>query len=68
MSQYKGKDPGAFVSNFKSIDQGVCVRCHTAAAAGDSCLTCHNYHVGAFPPATVKSPLSDPARQASAAR
>lgn len=35
----------AFVSNFEPITKADCVRCHVPEKAGDSCLTCHNYHI-----------------------
>lgn len=44
----KNRDPEKFHSNFKPLRQQVCARCHTAQSAGDSCLSCHNYHVGRF--------------------
>jgi hypothetical protein len=46
-----------FQSNFLSMDRAVCASCHTSRAAGDSCLTCHNYHVGILPPALPKAPF-----------
>lgn len=38
-------DPHRFASNFKPMERTVCATCHTPQAAGDSCLTCHGYHV-----------------------
>lgn len=46
MPFFVGNDPAKFVSNFKSIDKATCAGCHKPDAAGDSCLRCHNYHVG----------------------
>jgi hypothetical protein len=31
--------------DFLPIGKHSCVSCHTASAAGDSCVQCHNYHV-----------------------
>ena len=69
-AQFQGHDDTTnFVSSFNPIDQSVCETCHTASAAGDSCLTCHNYHVGTFPPVVVKTNLyKDPGSQASGAQ
>jgi hypothetical protein len=46
----------AFVSNFEPVMKSDCARCHVPGKAGDSCLTCHNYHIekGNWP-AGVKS-------------
>lgn len=38
-----------FMSSFQGMAKAVCAECHTRTAAGDSCLLCHNYHVGTFP-------------------
>jgi len=38
-------DPHRFVSDFKPMSKAACAACHTAAAAGDRCQSCHNYHV-----------------------
>ncbi len=40
--------PAVFTGNFRPMPKSVCASCHTARAAGDSCLKCHNYHVGGF--------------------
>ena len=58
-ANYKGafKDnlnPAVFVSNFKKVNLMNCASCHTEQGAGNSCLLCHNYHVGTFTP-TAKS-------------
>ena len=44
-------DPKLFESSFKSMGKATCATCHIQKAAGDSCLTCHNYHIGHLPPA-----------------
>ena len=41
-------DAGHFASNFTSMRREQCTSCHTAEQAGNSCLLCHNYHVGTF--------------------
>ncbi|MFT5603506.1 MAG: hypothetical protein ACI9G5_000458 [Paracoccaceae bacterium] len=33
------------VKQFSSITKADCQSCHTAAAAGDDCTTCHSYHL-----------------------
>lgn len=38
----------AATSGFGGIDRQVCAACHTESRAGESCLKCHNYHVGHF--------------------
>lgn len=37
-------------SGFRSMRKAQCATCHTPQSAGDSCLQCHSYHVGHFPP------------------
>lgn len=39
-----------FHGNFKPIQKSTCASCHTPQLAGDSCLLCHNYHIGMFEP------------------
>ncbi|MBC8289886.1 MAG: hypothetical protein H8E37_06180 [Planctomycetes bacterium] len=34
-------------SGFGPTSKAICAECHTHERAGDSCLKCHNYHVGA---------------------
>ena len=55
-SGYKDGDPKTFAANFKPISRETCARCHTPSNAGDSCLSCHNYHVGNFPSVFVSAP------------
>jgi len=47
---FKDRDPATFNANFAPLPRAVCAECHTAAKAGDSCLTCHNYHLGVYQP------------------
>ena len=47
---FKDRDPATFTANFKPLPRAVCAECHTAAKAGDKCLTCHNYHLGVYKP------------------
>jgi len=42
-------NPRAFASNFTQMAKKSCATCHEQDLAGDSCLLCHNYHVGNFP-------------------
>lgn len=53
---FQGRDITRFASNFGPINRGLCAECHVGRAAGDSCLTCHNYHVGMLPPAVAATP------------
>jgi hypothetical protein len=46
-----------FQSNFAPLPKAVCAQCHAPQVASDSCLECHNYHVGTFV-TELKSPLS----------
>ncbi len=49
--EQENRDPFAgFASYFQPIDKATCASCHTRQFAGDSCLTCHNYHVGEIKP------------------
>ncbi len=52
---YKNSDPMTFSSNFNPVERTTCAACHTAAEAGDNCVTCHNYHIGIFPPAQTNT-------------
>lgn len=42
---YTDLDPHRFVSEFKPMSKQRCAECHTKSLAGDSCQSCHNYHV-----------------------
>ena len=50
---YKDKDPLTFSSNFKPLDAATCATCHVEERAGESCLLCHQYHVGPVKTRTV---------------
>ena len=54
---YKDHDPYTSASNFAPIELNTCADCHTNERAGDSCLLCHNYHVGDFPTQPVRTKL-----------
>jgi hypothetical protein len=45
---HTGWDPHRFASEFLPVSKSQCAQCHTATAAGDSCQSCHNYHVESF--------------------
>ena len=47
----------SYASNFGPIDKTTCASCHTKTRAGESCLTCHNYHVGRFEGTATKGAL-----------
>ncbi|MCH7727027.1 MAG: hypothetical protein IH991_11165 [Planctomycetes bacterium] len=38
-------DPHRFASNFVAMTKSRCANCHNQSGAGDSCRSCHNYHV-----------------------
>jgi hypothetical protein len=44
-ASYADLDPHRFVSEFAPLSKRGCAACHTATAAGDSCQSCHRYHV-----------------------
>lgn len=57
-ASFADRDPTSFTSNFAPLDQGVCAECHQPTLAGADCTSCHNYHVGAFPPAAVHTEMA----------
>lgn len=57
LSSFEHQDPSKFQSNFKPILKSVCAECHTRVNHNDSCLTCHEYHVGEFNPKAPKTEL-----------
>jgi len=59
LAGFKTRDPHTSVSNFRPMKKESCARCHVANFAEQSCVLCHNYHVGTFPPALVAAPVSD---------
>jgi hypothetical protein len=57
---FEGHDPHSFASSFEPIEKSTCAGCHTSGEASDSCLNCHNYHIG------ERIPTTRPEREASA--
>ena len=49
-------------SGFSAVQRQLCGQCHTESRAGDSCLKCHNYHVGHFARQSVQ-PLTEIAQE-----
>jgi hypothetical protein len=47
-------EPAVFTGNFAAMDKTTCDTCHSADSAGQSCVTCHNYHVGEFTPTMLQ--------------
>ena len=45
-SSFDDNDPHKFASNFNSLSAETCAQCHQEGKAGESCVSCHNYHVG----------------------
>ena len=41
-----GHPLGVLGSGLQSMQHGKCATCHTRQSVGDSCLKCHNYHIG----------------------
>ena len=58
MEAFKDADPLTFASNFQPMRKSACATCHTPERAGDTCLTCHNYHLGTVSPVLAKAPLT----------
>ncbi|MBM3262864.1 MAG: hypothetical protein FJY97_05485 [candidate division Zixibacteria bacterium] len=36
------------MGDFKSMTKATCAECHNSSKVGDTCLTCHQYHMGPF--------------------
>jgi hypothetical protein len=49
---FAGHDPHSFASSFEPIEKSTCAGCHASGEANDSCLNCHNYHIGERIPTT----------------
>lgn len=60
MQTYTQTDPLIFTSNFQPMRKAVCTTCHTSERAGDTCLTCHNYHLRTVTPVLSNAPLTEP--------
>ena len=60
MEAFEDANPLTFASNFQAMQKTVCTTCHTSERAGDTCLTCHNYHVGTVAPVLPNAPLTLP--------
>ncbi len=54
---FKDHDPFVFSSNFTSIGIESCAGCHVEDKAGEACLICHQYHVGAFATRSVPTAM-----------
>lgn len=46
---YKKRDAKDFAPGFTPVKKKLCAECHNANDAPQTCLTCHNYHVGVIP-------------------
>lgn len=46
MATYADTNATAFQNGFQPLTKQSCAECHTPKAAGDSCIQCHQYHVG----------------------
>ena len=55
---YAAPELQTLVSNFMPISKSTCIECHTSQNAGDSCLTCHNYHTGRYSPTMISRPIT----------
>ena len=58
MEAFEDTNPLTFAGNFQPMRKTACTTCHTSERAGDTCLTCHNYHVGTVAPVLSKAPLT----------
>lgn len=52
-SSFEDTDPHTFESNFHSLSSDTCAQCHREGKAGESCVSCHNYHVVEIKPAML---------------
>ena len=43
---YEGFNPANGPHSFQPMTKSACASCHMEGGAGDSCLECHNYHIG----------------------
>ena len=59
MSAYDDNKVVNFSSSFTDIKRNTCLTCHTPSRAGDSCLGCHNYHIGVFEPTKNSHPVKE---------
>lgn len=57
MESFRDADPLTFTSSFRAMQKTVCTRCHTSERVEDTCLTCHNYHLGTVSTVLSKAPL-----------
>lgn len=64
VTAYADYAPHHFVNDFKPITKRQCAECHTHTAAGDSCQSCHNYHVEAVEAWRMDMPQSNAKQQA----
>jgi hypothetical protein len=65
VAPYADLGPRHFVSEFKPMSKQACAACHTKTAAGDSCQSCHNYHVERVEGWRLATPASGSERTAS---
>jgi hypothetical protein len=49
VSDIAGNPFGVLSSGLRSMQRDQCATCHTRQRVGDSCLKCHNYHIGRIP-------------------
>ena len=54
-------DPSGHLLDFEPIGLATCGDCHTRRAAGDDCVTCHNYHLGETQPIHLTATTIDSA-------
>jgi hypothetical protein len=57
---YTDYEPHRFASDFKPMAKQQCAVCHTRTAAGDSCQSCHNYHVDKVESWRLNAPTETP--------
>ena len=54
-NSFKRLNPLSFEPVFQSMDKASCVNCHVSQTVGDSCLLCHQYHIGKYEQRMAKS-------------
>ena len=62
LASYVNERVTDFRSNFTPMTRATCTTCHTPEAAGDACLSCHNYHVGTFVATMMRLTTTDEAK------
>jgi len=46
LAGFDDRDPMTYQPNFHAVTRQTCAECHVEDRAGDTCVQCHDYHVG----------------------